>query len=239
MVSGGSIRLAAPNVAFHTPQEVSVYRTSVHTAMKEAMLRPKGTGKNPPTGGGDSSFTMNYEFNALGGRGVLCGIDFTTYTPFQDAPEQVDLPGIKVVCAGLLGNIIAGLAVEAVVVSVATLAASTVFSGGATAALAPWIIGGNVGLVGTAAVLATVNGTNSGSIDIYNGMQGTTTGAGTGMPLLHPPHTASFKVSSYASYGMSVFGKIMYPETLTSVSKAGFYLTTEADAVTDSNPLAY
>lgn len=182
MVSQGGIRLEAPKVAFHTPQEVGAYRTSVHVPLKGAMIRAKGTGKNPPTGGGDTSFAMNHEFNALGARGVLCGWEFTTYEPFRDGPEQVAVPEEKGRYAGLWGNILAGLILVTVAAVAVAYVAATVFTAGAAATVAPLVIGGLAGIAGAAMVMASADhdaakGTNSGPIAyMFNGIGGVITG---------------------------------------------------------------
>lgn len=237
MVSQGGIRLEAPQVAFHTPQEVNACRTSVHVPLKGAMIRPKGTGKNPPTGGGDSSFTMNYEFNALGAKGVLCGWEFTTYEPFQDAPEQVAVPEEKVTYASLWGNVLAGLILVTVAAVAVAYVASTVFTMGASATVAPLVIGGLVGAVGSAMVFASAdqdvaNNENSGPIAyMFNGLVGALTGAVLGTTIMLAPFAAETAVMMYAPYGMDIFGKSMTPQTLTKLGSIGCYLVTGANAL--------
>lgn len=83
---------------------------------------------------------MNYEFHALGDGGILCGTEFVEYEPFPDAPEQAPAEE-EGGFAGLWGNILAGLAVVAVVSLSAAYLASMVFTAGASAAIAPMVVG--------------------------------------------------------------------------------------------------
>ena len=80
-------------------------------------------------------------FHALGDEGILCGTDFVEYEPFPDAPEQVPVEE-ESGFAGLWGNILAGLAVVAAVSLAAAYLASLVFTAGASAAIAPMVVGG-------------------------------------------------------------------------------------------------
>lgn len=236
IVSGQSVCLQAPNVAFHTPQEVNVYRTSVHVNAKQNLLQPKGTGKkNPPTGG-DSSFIMNYEFHALGDGGILCGTDFVEYEPFPDAPEQVPVEE-ESGFAGLWGNILAGLAVVAAVSLAAAYLASLVFTAGASAVIAPMVVGGLAAAVGAAAVLGTAakdaeNGTNSGSASyIMNGLTGALTGALAGFELCLAPYAAETVIAASAPFGMSIFGQFVSAGALVDLTASGFFAITGANTL--------
>lgn len=236
IVSGQSVCLEAPNVAFHTPQEVNVYRTSVHVNAKQNLLQPKGTGKkNPPTGG-DSSFIMNYEFHTLGDGGILCGTDFVEYEPFPDAPEQVPVEE-ESGFAGLWGNILAGLAVVAAVSLAAAYLASLVFTAGASATIAPMVVGGLAAAVGAAAVLGTAakdaeNGTNSGAASyIMNGLTGALTGALAGFELCLAPYAAETVIAASAPFGMSIFGQFVSAGALVDLTASGFFAITGANTL--------
>ena len=109
-----------------------MFRSESRCSDKKKRVSAKGTRSNPPTGGTDSGFTMNFEFNALSKSGVLCGSDLIRYRPFMDAPGEIIIePSFD--WGAFAGNILAGLTVVACVTVLAAYGASIVFSGGTTA----------------------------------------------------------------------------------------------------------
>ena len=186
--------------------------------------------------GGDSSFIMNYEFHALGDGGILCGTDFVEYEPFPDAPEQVPVEE-ESGFAGLWGNILAGLAVVAAVSLAAAYLASLVFTAGASAAIAPMVVGGLAAAVGAAAVLGTAakdaeNGTNSVAASyIMNGLTGALTGARAGFELCLAPYAAETVIAASAPFGMSIFGQFVSAGALVDLTASGFFAITGANTL--------
>lgn len=115
LVAQLSIDISAPQVTMNSPQEVRTSRSQVQAQAKVGMIIPKGTGcGNPSTGGGDTVMLMQFQFDALGEQGVLCGTEFTEYPAYDDAPEEFDFSGWMV-------NILVGVAIAAVCVIGAVL----------------------------------------------------------------------------------------------------------------------
>ena len=110
------VEVTAPRVTLNTPQQLGTSRSPIQASARIALIVPKGTGGgNPPTGGGDTVMFMEYQFDALGEQGILCGTEFCTYPPFDDEPTSFNL-------GGWLLNIAIGVAVAAVCIfaSIAT-----------------------------------------------------------------------------------------------------------------------
>lgn len=113
------IEITAPRVTLNTPQQLGTSRSTVQAAARVGLIVSKGTGGgNPPTGGGDTVMFMEYQFDALGEQGILCGTEFHDYPPFDDAPASFNL-------TGWLINLAIGVAVAAVFVAAAILTAGT------------------------------------------------------------------------------------------------------------------
>ena len=137
----GRVRLNAAKISAATPLEINMFRSGEGSRQRGGVVMPRGTGSNPPTGGSDSGFTMSFEFNGLSQSGVLCGEDFIRYRPFKDSPEEI-LVETEFDWGALVGRVAFGLFWVTVVSGLAFYGASLVFTGGATAAFAPWVIGG-------------------------------------------------------------------------------------------------
>lgn len=137
----GRVRLNAAKISAATPLEINMFRSGEGSRQRGGVVMPRGTGSNPPTGGSDSGFTMSFEFNGLSQSGVLCGEDFIRYRPFKDSPEEI-LVETEFDWGALVGRVAFGLFWVTVVAGLAFYGASLVFTGGATAAFAPWVIGG-------------------------------------------------------------------------------------------------
>lgn len=138
LVAKLDIEIAAPRILLNSPLELQTSRSPVHAQAKVSMIIPKGTGGgNPPTGGGDTVLTMQYQFDALGASGVLCGTEFREYPPFDDAPSEFNW-------SGWMANIVTGVIIAAVLVVAA------IFTGGLLAAA---LMGAAMGV---AAVTATI-----------------------------------------------------------------------------------
>ena len=123
------------------PNDILEVRNMAEQDIRIGVVMLRGTGSNPPTGGSDSGFTMSFEFNGLSQSGVLCGEDFIRYRPFKDSPEEI-LVETEFDWGALVGRVAFGLFWVTVVSGLAFYGASLVFTGGATAAFAPWVIGG-------------------------------------------------------------------------------------------------
>lgn len=138
LVAKLDIEIAAPRILLNTPLELQTSRSPVHAQAKVSMIIPKGTGGgNPPTGGGETVLTMQYQFDALGASGVLCGTEFKDYPPFDDAPSEFNW-------SGWMANIVTGVIIAAVLVVAA------IFTGGLLGAA---LMGAAMGV---AAVTATI-----------------------------------------------------------------------------------
>lgn len=138
-VAKWNIDITAPVVSLNSPQEIQTSRSRIQAEAKIGLIIPKGTGGgNPPTGGGDTVMTMQFQFDALGEHGVLCGTEFASHDLIEDAPSKFDFAGwvkniaigvgIAIVCiglsiatGGLAGAALAGAAMGALAVT-ATIA---------------------------------------------------------------------------------------------------------------------
>lgn len=57
------IRFDASSISVQTPLEINMYKSSAQSEKRKEDICERGTKSNPPTGGDDSGFTMNFEFN--------------------------------------------------------------------------------------------------------------------------------------------------------------------------------
>lgn len=224
MHSSGNIRLEAPYITVETPTELHVSRTSL-SALEEKR-RTSGS-RNPAMGGDnvDSVFTMGYQFDLLSDQGVLCGTEHIKYKDCDDALTEVKS---KFSVGRLWGSIIAGLVAVAVVAAVAAYAASVVFSGGAMAAAAPFIVGGIASIVGIAAVNAKAqsdieNQENSSFWEyIGAGFLGATAGAVAGFAIAMFPYTAEWLTQQ----AILMFPSVMAYQGISTLISGGSLLVT-------------
>ncbi len=119
------IKLLAPEVWIKTPQEINQYKSEGYATIKGGEIYPQGS-RNPATGG-NAGFSMQYEFNALAGQGILAGTETELYNAFKDEPkyEKDDPMWLKI-----LGGIGIALLIGVVV---GALVCATVASGGLAA----------------------------------------------------------------------------------------------------------
>ena len=111
------IEIEAPQVTLSTPQEIQACRAPARARAKVSMIVPKGTGGgNPPTGGRNTFMTMQYQFDLLGEKGILCGTDFKTYDPTPDEPDTKSFS---------LGSLLLGLAIGVAVAAVVVASVAT------------------------------------------------------------------------------------------------------------------
>ena len=145
------INVEAPRVTLSTLQELQTIRSPIQAQARVSLIVAKGTGGgNPPTGGGDTVLTMQYQFDALGEQGILCGTEFHDYPPFDDEPASFNL-------SGWLINIAIGAAVAAVFVAAAILTAGT------SVILTGALVGAAVG-AGVATTAIAVSDYQSGNV---------------------------------------------------------------------------
>ena len=209
LTASGPVRLEAATIRAYTPQEINMYRSRARCEEKGKDIIPNGTKSNPPTGTGDAGFTFNYEFNALSSVNVLCGTDFIRYKPYEDDPEETEPDDGGFSWGKLAGHCLAGLAVVGAVAVGAGYLASIVFTGGATAAFAPWVVGGLAGLCGTAAVGGMAandirRGEVSGLDDyMLTGLISSTEGAVAGAAFCMVPYASEVVLAQVVPYGMT------------------------------------
>lgn len=132
-VAKWNIDITAPVVSLNSPQEIQTSRSRIQAEAKIGLIIPKGTGGgNPPTGGGDTVMTMQFQFDALGEHGVLCGTEFASHDLIEDAPSKFDFAGwIKNIAIGV------GIAIVCIGLSIATGGlAGAALAGAAMGALA-------------------------------------------------------------------------------------------------------
>lgn len=145
------INIEAPRVTLSTLQELQTIRSPIQAQARVSLIVAKGTGGgNPPTGGGDTVLTMQYQFDALGEQGILCGTEFHDYPPFDDEPTSFNL-------SGWLINIAIGAAVAAAFVAAAILTAGT------SVILTGALVGAAVG-AGVATTAIAVSDYQSGNV---------------------------------------------------------------------------
>lgn len=224
MYSCGNIKLNAPYITVNTPTELHASYTFL--ADMEDKMRVSGS-RNPATGGGnvDTVFTMGQEFNLLSEQGVLCG---TEHIHYEDCKDDLTEAKSKFSVGKLWGSILAGLVVVAAVALVAAYAASVVFTGGAMAAAAPFIVGGIASIVGVAAVYAKAksdidNQENSSVWDYVGaGLLGATAGAVAGFAIAMSPYTAQWLTQQALLMTPSA---LVNPMTVSLISGGSMFVT--------------
>lgn len=151
LVAKWNIDISAPIVSLSSPQAIQTSRSVIQAEAKVGLIIPKGTGGgNPPTGGGDTVMTMQFQFDALGEHGILCGTEFKTYPPFDDVPSTFNF-------MGWVANLALGIAVTALFVAAAVLTAGT------SVILTGALIGAAVG-AGVATTAIAVSDYQSGNV---------------------------------------------------------------------------
>ena len=178
------INVEAPRVTLSTLQELQTIRSPIQAKARVSLIVAKGTGGgNPPTGGGDTVLTMQYQFDALGEQGILCGTEFHDYPPFDDEPASFNL-------SGWLINIAIGVAVAAVFVAAAILTAGT------SVILTGALVGAAVG-AGVATTAIAVSDYQSGNVRgageaAFGIIGGSLMGAMAGASIAATPFAAEF-----------------------------------------------
>ncbi|MCH5258665.1 MAG: hypothetical protein J1F18_02870 [Lachnospiraceae bacterium] len=154
----GAIRLAATSIYGQVPLEINMYRARVYCEEKGKNITARGTKSNPPTGVGDSGFTINNEFNASAQRSVVCSNRFICYKPFQDDPEETNnIYEDTFKYAGIASGVLAGTVVVGVVTVAAVYVAAAAVEAGIAIACAPYVVGVLTPACGEAAVLGQAN----------------------------------------------------------------------------------
>uniref|UniRef100_UPI00272D5A71 colicin E5-related ribonuclease n=1 Tax=uncultured Bacteroides sp. TaxID=162156 RepID=UPI00272D5A71 len=183
------IEIVAPRVALNTPQQLGTSRSPAQAAARISLIVPKGTGGgNPPTGGGDTTMFMEYQFDALGEQGILCGTEFHDYSPYNDAPEAVEIAQFSWGKWAL--NLIIGAAITAAFVgaAIATAGTSVILTGA--------LVGAAVGAgVATTAIAVSdaKSRSNRSTIDAIFGVAGGALfGATAGAAIAAAPLAAEF-----------------------------------------------
>lgn len=238
IIASGAIRLAAANIYGQVPLEINMYRARAYCEVKGKGITAKGTKSNPPTGTGDEGFTINNEFNVSAQVCVVYGKQFIQYRPFEDDPEETDelFDGWA-----FAGHILAGVGVVAAVTVGAFYAASVVFSGGATAVFAPYVVGGMAALCGGLAVGGLANNDYQNqevsSLGTYVGTAGYASldGAIAGASICMVPYAAEVGVAMYAPYGMPIAGTFVTSETLLTSAMASGYVVTASNMAVKIN----
>ena len=108
LLAAEGVEFTAPDVVFNASQEINHYRVVPYAAQKG-----EGAGLLCAASGGvDSGFSINNEFNGLAEQGILCGVEYEKYFPFEDEPKyQKDLPTWLKVLLGVALAALVGLAV--------------------------------------------------------------------------------------------------------------------------------
>ncbi|MBO5030320.1 MAG: hypothetical protein J6D08_00290, partial [Lachnospiraceae bacterium] len=104
VVSGGRVRLSAPDITVKTPSGISQIKNREYAGRHGSC-----TGSMNPATGGDASFAMQHEFNGLAGQGILHGTEYEEYKPFDDAPGYDHPAGAKIV-SGVMTALLVGAA---------------------------------------------------------------------------------------------------------------------------------
>ena len=244
MTSVGTIKIKASDIRAETPLEINMYRSEGAGRARQKDIKAKGTRSNPPTGGSDSGFTMNFEFNGLSKSGVLCGYEFIKYRPFLDAPEEIPIDESAFDWGALVGNVLGGLAIVAGVTALAVYGASVVFSGGATATVAPWVVGGLTALCGGAFVFGQARAdyevkkvskfSNYAAGGIINSLKGTFTAAAFCMVPYAAESVVYMAVPSVTG-GMAVGGMFISTEELIALTGLAGYTVTFSDIAVKIN----
>lgn len=227
------IEIVAPRVALNTPQQLGTSRSPAQAAARISLIVPKGTGGgNPPTGGGDTTMFMEYQFDALGEQGILCGTEFHDYPPYNDAPEAVEIAQFSWGQWAL--NLVLGVAITAVLaVAAAAAVGAAIATGGASVILAGALIGAAVGAgVATAAIAVSdaKSRNNRSTLDAIFGVTGGALfGATAGAAIAAAPFAAEF-YAPLINAQLAVWG-------MTGVSASTGLVTTGFVGITGFNAL--
>ena len=245
LTAAGPVRLEAARIHAYTPQEINMFKSPAYCEEREKDIIPSGTRSNPPTGTGDAGFTFNYEFNAKSDVSILCGTDFIRYRPYNDDPEETELDLDGFCWEELLGNCLAGLAVVGSVTALAAYGASLVFTGGATAAFAPWVVGGLAGFCGTAAVggmaINDYRRQEVSSLGSYamTGLISSTEGAVAGAAFCMVPYASEVVMAQAVPYGMTGImlptGAFVSGETIMTAAMTTGYTVTGSNMLVKVN----
>lgn len=189
------VTLCASVIMFTTPQGVNQYKVEWYALEKEENIKPKGS-RNPVTGG-DSSFSLQYEFNGLARQGVMAGTQYERYFAFQDEPsyEKDYSTGWKIL-AGIAAAVLVGVAIGALALIAGPVAAAIIGISAAQLAVGTGIITAGIGIIAT---LGTYNndkrnGTTS-SIGDYVGNAYTADATVGGAPY---PNSSIAKIQPYS-----------------------------------------
>lgn len=226
VVTGGAgITLNAPVIRIRTPQEINQYKMKDYALQKSGEIIPKGS-RNPATGG-DTGFSLQYEFNGMAGQGVLAGTEYERYIPFADAPEYEEVEEIPLWLKILAGAAVA-LLVGAVVGALVFFAAPVLLAASATTAVVLGVAAGAVTAgVGIAAAVGTAkadekNGTSSSLGDyMLNSLSASTIVGGSVIALMLMPSAGEMLASMAfgpGAAGLTLFGT---PITVCGLASAG------------------
>lgn len=222
MTAAGTIKIRASKIHAQTPLEINMYRSEAGSRARQKDISARGTRSNPPTGGSDSGFTMNFEFDGLSKSGVLCGYEFIRYRPFLDAPEEIASDDSAFDWGALVGNVIGGLTIVAAVTALAAYGATVVFTGGASAVFAPWVVGGLTAICGGAFVFGQAkNDLETKKVSKFS----TYAGGSIVNSLKGAFAAASFCMVPYAAEGM-VYSVV--PVAAGGLSVGNMFISTEA-----------
>ena len=177
---------------------------------------------NPPTGGGDAALTMQFQFDALGAVGILCGTSFQSYSMYKDEPQDFNF-------GGWLLNIAIGIAIAALCFFFIPVAAIAV---AATAGA----------LIATAAV--AVSDASSGNVRSplevgFGAAVGALSGAVAGAAIMYAPAAGSL-IGPYVSGQIAgILGSsVVTPAVglgITNVVTGGFMAATGLNAAFTAN----
>lgn len=228
-----NVALKAPMISLCTPLEIKQIKSSRYAFEKSTHMRKKGS-RNPATGG-DSSFSMQYEFSGLAKQGVLCGTMYEEYIPFDDAPDfEYDLPlGVKFLAGAALA-----LAVGAVVGAIVFLAAPALVAVAGVAITAAQIgiaagaITATAGILAAAVTAAQDDGTTSIGEYLGNALRASAEVGGAMIALVLAPYASEVLTSIMIPQGMTavpIFGHWISAPIINGIMSAGTFGVTGAN----------
>ena len=143
------ITFCAPVINLNTPREISQYKVEGYALERGKSLKPKGS-RNPATGG-DSSLSVQFEFNAFAKQGVMEGTEYEKYFAFKDAPtyEKDYATGWKIL-AGIVTAVAVGLAIGVLVFATGGIAAGILGVTAMQLAVGTGVITAGAGILATA-----------------------------------------------------------------------------------------
>lgn len=215
------ITFCAPVISLITPREISQYKVEGYALEREKDIQPKGS-RNPATGG-DSCFSVQFEFNGFAKQGVMVGTQYEKYFAFKDAPtyEKDYATGWKIL-AGIVTAVVVGLAIGALVFATGGVAAAVLGVTVTQLAVGTGVITAGAGILATAGTYFNDkrNGTTSSLSDYMSNSYTASVSVGGSLAALYLSLTGAEAITymmTGGSIAVPIFGTVISTKSIMSV----------------------